>query len=379
VETSDSVLATLGNKQELPMKIKILLLVGFVFLCLSPAPNSSLSKTVEEVLTEFNKLGSSERQKKLEEGARKEGFLKFSSNESMDSIQVLHNAFAARYPFIKLESSREPGLRGVTRIILEHRAGRLDTDVVGLPFEGVVQTEKAGVLVRYNSPERRYYSAGVKDKDGYWTAPHYSVLAIGYNTKTVKAEEAPRGYVDLLQPRFKGELSIDSDPHRAIMAWLIAWGEEKTREYTRALLQNGMMPRKGHTLQTQLLCAGEFKIGVELHAYQIMQARREKGCPIGMVFTDPTPASTGSHIGITKAAPHPYAAALFIDFMLGVEGAKIVADSGRLPTRKGTQARYEEVSNLEEKGFKLVITLPDEAYRLEPTAEKLIKEITMSR
>ena len=125
VGTSDSVLATLGNKQELPMKIKILLIVGFVFLCLSPAPNSSLSKTVEEVLTEFNKLGSSERQKKLEEGARKEGFLKFSSNESLDSIQVLHNAFAARYPFIKLESSREPGLRGVTRIILEHRAGRL--------------------------------------------------------------------------------------------------------------------------------------------------------------------------------------------------------------------------------------------------------------
>ena len=355
------------------------MLFGWAFISLLPLPSSSRGKTVEEILTEINKLPPSERQKRLEEGARKERSLKFASNESVDSIQVLHNAFAAKYPFIKVESSREPGLRGVTRIILEHRAGRLDADVVGLPFEGVVQTEKAGALARYNSPERRYYSAGVKDKEGYWTAPHYSVLAIGYNTKSVKPEEAPRGYPDLLQPKFKGELSIDSDPHRAIMAWLTTWGEEKTRDYIRALLRNGMMPRKGHTLQTQLLCAGEFKVGVELHAYQILQAKREKGCPIGMTFTDPTPASTGSHVGITKAAPHPYAAALLVDFMLSNEGAKIVADSGRLPTRKGAQALYEEVSNLEEKGLKLVITLPDEAYRLEPAAEKLIKEIVMTR
>ena|SRR6266478_5806062 len=361
------------------MKIKILLLFGLAFITLLPLSSASDGKTVEETLTETNKLGPSERQKKLAEGARKEGFLKFASNESMDSIQVLRNAFAAKYPFIKIESSREPGLRGVTRILLEHRVGRLDTDVVGLPFEGVVQTEKAGALARYHSPERSYYSAGVKDKQGFWTSPHYSVLAIGYNTKSLKPEEAPRGYSDLLHPKFKGELSIDSDPHRAIMAWLIAWGEERTREYIRALLRNGMMPRKGHTLQTQLLCAGEFKVGVELHAYQIMQAKREKGCPIGMTFTDPAPASTGSHLGITKAAPHPYAGALFIDFALSDEGAKIVADSGRLPTRRGAQSHYEEVSNLEEKGVKLVITLPDEAYRLEPTTEKLIKEIVMSR
>jgi len=367
------------EREDLTMRVKIPLLLVLAFSAILSLPSFSRGKTVEEILTEVNKLPPSERQKRLEEGARKEGSLKFASNESMDSIQVLHNAFTAKYPFIKMESSREAGLRGVTRILLEHRAGRLDIDVLGLPFEGVVQTEKAGALARYNSPQRRYYSAGVKDKEGYWTSPHYSVLAIGYNTKSVKAEDAPRGYPDLLHPGFKGELSIDSDPHRAIMAWLTAWGEDKTREYIRALLRNGMMPRKGHTLQTQLLCAGEFKVGVELHAYQIMQARREKGCPIGMTFTDPTPASTGSHVGITKAAAHPYAAALFIDFMLSDEGAKIVADSGRLPARQGPRARYEEVSNLEEKGLKLVITLPDEAYRLEPTTEQLIREITMSR
>ena len=361
------------------MRVNRPLLFALSFLSLFGIPRSSFSESVEEILAQVNKLAPAERQRALEQGARKEGFVKFASNESVEGIKVLHGAFAAKYPFIKVESWRAPGLRGVTRLLLEHRTGKLEADVLGLPFEGVVQTEKEGVLARYDSPERRYYGDRVKDKNGYWTSPHYSILAIGYNTRMVKPEEAPRGYQDLLQPRFKGELSIDTDPHRAVMAWLMSWGEEKTRNYINQLLRNGMMPRKGHTLQTQLLCAGEFKVGVELHAYQVMQAKRDQGCPISLAFGDPAPASTGSHIGVTKTAPHPYAAALFVDFVLGDEGAKIVAASGRVPTRKGTKALYDELSNLPEKGVNVVVSLPDDAYRLEPVAEKLIKEIVMSR
>jgi iron(III) transport system substrate-binding protein len=361
------------------MPCRIFLLVALVFLFPFSTTKIALADAAEQILAEVNKLPTAERQKRLEEGARREGIVKFASNESVESIKVLHGAFAARYPFIRVESWRAPGLRGVTRIVLEHRTGKLDTDVIGIPFEGVLQIEKEGVWARYHSPERVHYGERVKDKEGYWTSSHLSILAIGYNSKRVKPEEAPRGYRDLLQPRFKGELSIDTDPHRAVMAWLLTWGEVKTREYITALLRNGMMPRKGHTLQTQLLCAGEFKVGVELHAYQVMQAKREKGCPIEMVFGDPAPGSTGSHIGIAKAAPHPYAAALFVDFLLSDAGAKIIADSGRIPTRKGARARYEEVSNLQERGVKVVITLPDDAHRLETTTETMIKEIMKSQ
>jgi len=361
------------------MKVNRPLLFALSFLSFFGSARSSFSESVEEILAQVNKLAPAERQRALEQGARKEGSVKFASNESVEGIKVLHGAFAAKYPFIKVESWRAPGLRGVTRLLLEHRTGKLEADVLGLPFEGVVQTEKEGVLARYDSPERRYYGDRVKDKNGYWTSPHYSILAIGYNIRMVKPEESPRGYQELLQPRFKGELSIDTDPHRAVIAWLMSWGEEKTRNYINQLLRNGMMPRKGHTLQTQLLCAGEFKVGVELHAYQVMQAKRDNGCPISLAFGDPAPASTGSHIGVTKTAPHPHAAALFVDFVLGEEGAKIVAASGRVPTRKGTKALYDELSNLPEKGVNVVVSLPDDAYRLEPVAEKLIKEIVMSR
>ena len=126
------------------------LLVALACLFLFSTTESSLAIPAEQILAEVNKLPPAERQKTLEEGARKEGVIKFASNESVEGIKILHGAFAARYPFIKVESWRAPGLRGVTRIVLEHRTGKLDTDVIGIPFEGVLQTEKEGVWARYN-------------------------------------------------------------------------------------------------------------------------------------------------------------------------------------------------------------------------------------
>src|SRR5262247_133598 len=171
------------------MKVNRPLLFALSFLSLFGMPRSSFSESVEEILAQVNKLAPAERQRALEQGARKEGSVKFASNESVEGIKVLHGAFAAKYPFIKVESWRAPGLRGVTRIVLEHRTGKLDTDVIGVPFEGVLQTEKEGVWARYHSPERIFFGPNVKDKEGYWTSSHLSILAMGYNSKLIKPEE----------------------------------------------------------------------------------------------------------------------------------------------------------------------------------------------
>src|SRR5436309_8027596 len=70
------------------------LLVVRAFLFLFATAESSLANPAEQILAEVNKLAPAERQKRLEEGARKEGVIKFASNESVESIKVLHGAFA---------------------------------------------------------------------------------------------------------------------------------------------------------------------------------------------------------------------------------------------------------------------------------------------
>ncbi len=140
-----------------------------------------------------------------------------------------------------------------------------------------------------------------------------------------------------------------------------------------------MVVRRGHTQQTQLLCGGEFKIAIELYAYEVAQFKHEKNCAISAVFPNPTPGSPGNVSGIARAAPHPHAAALFSDFVLSEEGAKIFAAAGYIPGHKGVKALYEELSQLEQKGVSMVIVSPEKAEELGKTAQKMIAELLVRK
>ena len=163
------------------------------------------------------------------------------------------------------------------------------------------------------------------------------------------------------------------------MGWLVAWGEEKTRDFLKKLMRNGTVVRRGHTQQIQLLCGGEFKIGVELYAYRIAQFKHERKCPASFSFPNPTPGSTGSLGGINRNAPHPHAAALFVDFVLSAEGSKILAKTGRIPGHKEVKSIYEEVSQLEQKGVPLLLVSPEKADELGNVAKKIMDEILVRR
>ncbi len=147
----------------------------------------------------------------------------------------------------------------------------------------------------------------------------------------------------------------------------------------KALMRNGAVPRRGHTLQVSLLCAGETKIAVEVYPARVAQMKHEKGCPAEMVFPDPTPGSIGSHTGIVKNASHPHAAALFLDFMLSAEGAAILSKAGGLPARKGTKAAWEEISNLKDKGIRVVLIGHEKMPKVKEKGYKLMEDILIRK
>lgn len=336
-------------------------------------------KSAEDSLSQIAKLPAAERQKRLEEGARAEAAVKFYSSESIDLLKLLAEGFMKRYPFVKAEFWRRSESRLIDRVLLESRAGTLDADVVHAPFEAGGLMKKERVWARYASPESRNYAKTLYDGAGYWHSPYMNLSVIAYDTKQVKAQEAPKNYRDLLHSKWKGELSIDIEPERAVLGWLVAWGEEKTRDFLRGLVRNGVVVRRGHTQQTQLLCGGEFKIAIELYAYEVAQFKHEKNCAISAVFPNPTPGSPGNVSGIARAAPRPHAAALFSDFVLSEEGAKIFATAGYIPGHKGVKALYEELSQLEQKGISMLIVSPERAEELGKVAQKMIAELLVRK
>jgi iron(III) transport system substrate-binding protein len=350
-----------------------------VFLAMGVFVPPLSGKTVEEILGDLGKLSPAARQKQLEEGAKKEGAVQFYSNENLDLLQKQAEGFMKRYPFVKADFWRGSGTRLVDRVLLEHRAKKLDADVVNVPFEAGMAVKREGVWTQYRSPELRNYSKTYADEKGFWHSAHMNVAVIAYNVKMTRPEEAPKDYPDLFNPKWKGDLSIDLEPDRALMGWLAAWGEEKTRDFLKRLMRNGMVVRRGHTQQIQLLCGGEFKIGVELYAYRVAQFKHERKCPVAMSFPNPTPGSVGSLAGINRNAPHPHAAALFADFVLSAEGSKILASTGRIPGHRDVKSIYEEVSQLEQKKIPLLLVSPEKADEMGDAARKIMEEILVRK
>ena len=356
--------------------VGMLLAIGW--LAVIPSPHARAA-SVEERLAEINKLPPKERQGRLEEGAKKEGAVTVYSNQGLDTIRAYAAGFGKKYPFLKIDSSRLQGNKGLERILLEHRVGKLQADVVGVDFDFIAEVLKAGILARYDSPEKKHFPSQFWDKEGRWYASDYTLVVIGYNTNLVKPADAPKGYADLLNPKWKNDISIDTEPEQAVFIWLLEWGEAKTADYMKALMRNGTVPRRGHTLQVQLLCSGETKIAVEVYPARVAQMKHEKGCPISMVFPNPTPGSLGSHAGIAKGATHPHAAALYLDFTLSAEGASVLTKAGALPARKGARAAWEEVSNLEAKGVRMVLIGHDKMPLVKDKGYKLMEDIIIRK
>jgi iron(III) transport system substrate-binding protein len=330
--------------------------------------------SVEALYSEINNLPAPQRQKRLEDGARKEGAFKFYGVSNAALLGAYTTGFMKRYPFIKAEFWRGSGNKLVFRTLTEHRAGQLDTDAVLVGTENAMTLKRSGIWVRYHSPESVNFRKEFTDKDNHWHADSLGVSTLAYNTKLVKKEEAPRGYEDLFDPKWKGNLSIDMEPERALAGWLTAWGEQKTRAFVEGLIKHGAVVRRGHTQQAQLLCAGEFKVAVEIYPDAILRMKQE-GCPSAIVFPNPTPAQISGAIGIYTNTPRPHAAALFIDFMMSADGAKILASTGRVSGRKGVKSLYDDLNNLEERGIPLLVVGPEQSELVSKPMERIMKDI----
>lgn len=98
-----------------------------------------------------------------------------------------------------------------------------------------------------------------------------------------------------------------------------------------------------------------------------------------MNFPNPTPGSVGSHTGIAKGAKRPHAAALYLDFIMSAEGAAALAKAGGLPARKGAKAAWDEVSDLEEKGVRILMMGHEKMAQVKDKGYKLIEDIIIRK
>jgi iron(III) transport system substrate-binding protein len=277
-------------------------------------------------------LGFAAERDKIIEGAKKEGRLVLYTGMETEEAGIFTKEFTRKYPFVKTDVFRSAGEKVQARFIVEHRANTHLADVFQTSIIQVYQLKNLGMLARYVSEEAPAFAEGFKDPQGYWTTFYQIPYVIGYNTRMVAPKDVPGSYEDLLQPRWKGLISLETEEYQWFYQVLQIMGRDKGLDFMKKFAGQNLQMRKGHTLLAQLVAAGESAIATVVYSNRV-ERMKATGAPIDWVrFKGPT-ITVINAISVPDKAPHPNAARLFVDFALSKEGQSLLRAQRRVPGR----------------------------------------------
>jgi len=303
--------------------------LSIVILLLCLWSSSVQAQTAESKLAALEKLTPQERQQRLVDAAKSEGEAVIYANMDVSAMKPLTDGFMKKYPGVKANSVHFSGASIITRIESEARAGKPFSDVVLSGQLGVLALIDKNIAGRYRSPAREFFRDGFKDKEGLWTAYMTNVMVSAYNTRQVKKDEVPRTVEDLLKPRWKGKLTMDSQSYVWFGTMMQYLGEEAGLRFMKRLNEQNISHQRGRRLMTQLVAAGEFDLAVETNLNSVLTLSKQ-GAPLSFAPIQPYFLSP-SLVFMSANALHPYTGALFIDYLLSEEGQKIVVTTNRMP------------------------------------------------
>ena len=288
-----------------------------------------------------------DREEMLKAGAKKEGKLVWYT--SLTAHRDIANVFEAKYPGIKVETYRAGPTDLSRRLLTEAEARRSIADLIETTPSTLMLMRDNKLLMPYFSPHLAAFpdeSKETADKTKvYWTTDRESMVSLGYNTNMMRAAVVPKSFAELVKPENRGKIAVSGDTTgvRMVGAMIHAKGEEyvkqlKTLDVKMHMISGGAMH--------ELLAAGEMPMSISIFRNHVLAAH-PKGAPTEWVPMDLVPTNAGG-VALPAATNNPYAALLFVDFLISPDGQKIFEEKFRfaVPTKNyGFKRWYPE------KGF----------------------------
>ncbi len=258
----------------------------------------------------------------LYERAKAEGEVIFGGAIKEEAGQALLDAFAAKYPGIKVSYTRRATEPMVQLIEAGRTAKKVSFDVINLTEPAdLVRWRDQGYLaavpienldkMRPNTfdPGFHYYSLGI--------TPMYGI----YNTKSLTPAQAPKSLKELLNDeKWRGKIAI-SRPTRggtnaiALLNIVKLFGEDI---FAKAKKLDVLLTRGNEAAVTSVI-SGERPVSWGVSGYRALEARAD-GAPIELIFWEeglPMALFMGA---VPAQAPHPNAARLLLRWLLSEQG-----------------------------------------------------------
>jgi iron(III) transport system substrate-binding protein len=265
----------------------------------------------------------------LIEAARKEGKVGFYTAWELQVAEKFGKVFEEKYPGVSVRVERSGAERVFQRINQEQDSRINAVDVVTSTDPAHFLTWKRnGWLAPYVSEDMvKHFPPEHVDADGLYATVCAWLIAVGYNTNLVKPEEAPKGFMDLLEPKWKGKI-VKAHPgySGAILTATFVLARELGWSYFEKLAQQKIMQVQSAAEPPKKVAIGERAVQADGNDYSLV-LHRAQGQPVEVVY-----ASEGAPLiivpsGVFANAPNPNAARLFQNFLFTLEAQQIFIDS----------------------------------------------------
>jgi iron(III) transport system substrate-binding protein len=274
------------------------------------------------------------------DGAKKEGKVTIYTSTDLAQVRQLLDGFRAAHPGVTVDY-QELGTNQIYNRVISEAAAKQDTaDIVWSPaMDQQIQLATSGLAATYESPEKANLPSWAIFRNQVY-ATSLEPIAIVYNKKLLPAEWVPKTYQQMItlikeqRDALKGKLS-NGDPEKSGTAFMIFWNDARNRSDFWDLQEafgaaQGQVYAGSGNLREKVI-SGENLLGIgALGPYALQWAKENP--TLGVTFlSDYTPAF-GRVALINKAAPHPNAARLFLDYMVSRVGQEALASGGGLPS-----------------------------------------------
>src|SRR6187431_2158782 len=264
----------------------------------------------------------------LIEAAKKEGKVVWYTSIDLSVSEKIAASFKEKFGGIEVRVERTGAERVFQRIGQEYASNVHAVDIANSSDAAhLLAWKRQGLLLPYVPEDvAKHYKPEHRDADGTFAGFRATLSPIAYNTRLVKAEEAPKSFADLLDPKWSGKIVKAHPGYSGVVMTAtqqlsrdLGWG------WFEKLAKQKVMQVQSATEPPKKMVVGERPIMADGGEY-LLVLMKEQGDPVEIVYpTEGTPLITGPS-GIMANAPNPNAARLFQAWSMTAEAQQLSVD-----------------------------------------------------
>lgn len=248
-------------------------------------------------------------------------------------------AFSARYPEITVKPVSVYGAEYISKIEQEQSSGRVIADVVLQGPSSVYQHAQDGYFADFDPKSAKGVNKVGRDADlaGHCIAPYGEAAALTYNTDKVSADEAPKSWDDLVDPKWKGKIvlpQLDKPGTSSRSFGVLEQNGVIDDAWLDKLKANEPVGVAESTMVGAAVVSGKADVGLGRQGTLVREI--EKGAPLGIVYPMESATIISTYFGcVMDKAPNKAAGELLTAWLFTEEAQEALADAAYYPLIDG--------------------------------------------